>query len=81
VSRFRVVVDPTSCAGRGLCAELFPERIRLDRWGYPIVDGESVPLSLLDHALRAESMCPHLAIHVVEQEQEVPRPVASPRRR
>ena len=31
-------VDPIACDGHGLCAELFPERIRLDDWGYPIID-------------------------------------------
>ena len=29
----------TKCAGRGICAELLPERITLDDWGYPIIDG------------------------------------------
>ena len=33
-------VDPIACDGFGLCAELFPERVGLDLWGYPIVDGE-----------------------------------------
>ena len=34
----RLVVDPIRCDGRGICAELFPERIALDDWGFPIVD-------------------------------------------
>ena len=41
----RLRVDPIACTGHGLCAELFPERVRLDDWGYPIVDGEPVPRS------------------------------------
>ena len=32
-------VDPIACDGHGLCAELFPERIRLDDWGFPILAG------------------------------------------
>ena len=28
-------VDPTVCSGHGLCAELLPELITLDEWGYP----------------------------------------------
>src|SRR5256885_9866229 len=39
----RLVVDRIKCDGRGLCAELLPELIRLDDWGYPIVKSESVP--------------------------------------
>ena len=39
----RIRVDPIACTGHGLCAELLPERIELDEWGYPIVDGEPIP--------------------------------------
>ena len=40
-------VDPIACDGRGLCAELFPEWIALDDWGYPIVDRGPIPDQLL----------------------------------
>ena len=30
-------VNPTACSGHGLCAELLPELVTLDEWGYPIV--------------------------------------------
>ena len=33
----RLRVDPIACTAHGLCAELFPEGIELDDWGYPIV--------------------------------------------
>src|SRR5204862_354536 len=46
-------VDPIACDGHGLCAELFPERIHLDDWGFPIVDDEPVPPALETHARRA----------------------------
>ena len=59
-------VDPIACEGHGLCAELFPERIRLDDWGYPIVDGTPVPKSLERHARRAVTTCPTLALALVE---------------
>ncbi|WP_269149446.1 ferredoxin [Curtobacterium flaccumfaciens] len=29
-------VDWTRCRGRGLCTELFAERLERDEWGYPI---------------------------------------------
>ena len=34
----RVRVNPITCAGHGVCAELLPERIQLDEWGYPIIN-------------------------------------------
>jgi ferredoxin len=58
----RLVVDPIACVGHGLCAELFPEWIALDDWGYPIVDSRPVPPHLAEHARRAIAMCPTLAL-------------------
>lgn len=58
--RLRVV--PIACDGHGLCAELFPEGIALDDWGYPIVDGSPIPRSLEQHARRAVDACPVLAL-------------------
>ena len=58
----RLRVDPIACAGHGLCAELFPERIRLDDWGYPIIDEAPIPDALMEHARRAADACPKLAL-------------------
>ena len=58
----RVRVDPIACDGHGLCAELFPERITLDDWGFPMVDPEPVTPSLEAHARRAVAACPKLAL-------------------
>ena len=55
-------VDPIACTAHGLCAELLPERVRLDDWGYPIVDGEPLPPELVAHARRAAAACPTLAL-------------------
>ncbi len=55
-------VNPILCDAHGLCAELFPERIELDEWGYPIIDGSLVPRSLEAHARRAVAACPVLAL-------------------
>jgi ferredoxin len=55
-------VNPILCDAHGLCAELFPERIELDEWGYPIIDGSPVPRSLEAHARRAVAACPVLAL-------------------
>lgn len=61
----RIQVDPTACEGHGLCAELFPEWIELDDWGYPIIDGREVPAALAEHARRAVAACPALALALV----------------
>ncbi len=58
-------VDPTACKGHGLCAELFPEWIEADDWGYPIVDSRPVPRGLEEHARRAVDACPALALALV----------------
>ncbi|MGH9077110.1 MAG: ferredoxin [Acidimicrobiales bacterium] len=55
-------VNPISCEGHGLCAELLPEVVDLDDWGYPIVDGRPLPPGLLPHARRAVAACPTLAL-------------------
>lgn len=55
-------VNPIACKAHGLCAELFPERISLDDWGYPIIDPEPVPPALLGHARRAVAECPTVAL-------------------
>ena len=57
-----LTVDRIRCDGRGLCAELLPELIRLDDWGYPIVAPGPVPDHLLPLAQRAVSRCPVLAL-------------------
>jgi ferredoxin len=60
-----VRVNPIACEAHGLCAELLPERISLDEWGYPIVDGRPVPRELEALARRAAAACPTLAIALV----------------
>ncbi len=57
-------VNPIACDGSALCAELFPERVRLDDWGYPIIEPGPVPAGLLPHARRAVAACPTLALRL-----------------
>jgi ferredoxin len=66
----RLHVSPITCDGHGLCAELFPERVSLDDWGYPIVDDAPIPRPLEQHARRAIDACPVLALRL---EQLAPR--------
>jgi ferredoxin len=58
----KLVVNPVTCVGHGLCAELLPERVQLDPWGYPIVDPTPIPAGLEAHARRAVAACPTLAL-------------------
>jgi len=53
----------TACEGRGLCAELLPEVIVLDDWGFPIIVGR-VPGRLADEAAEAVRLCPRLALRL-----------------
>jgi ferredoxin len=62
MSTMRVRVNPIQCVAHGMCAELLPERVRLDDWGYPILDGDQVSGEVLDHARRAARACPTLAL-------------------
>lgn len=61
---YRVVLDIIACDGRGLCAELLPERISLDDWGYPIIDPTPVDPAVLTHARAAVAACPVLALRL-----------------
>ncbi|HEV3312969.1 MAG TPA: ferredoxin [Chloroflexota bacterium] len=59
-----IQIDRILCDGHGLCAELLPELIRLDDWGYPIVEAGEVPEELAGHAKRAVAACPVAAIRL-----------------
>jgi ferredoxin len=63
-------LDRIRCDGRGYCAELLPELIALDDWGYPIVAPGGVPDHLVEHARRAEAACPLLAIRLEETRRQ-----------
>jgi len=66
VKRLQLVVNPITCEAHGLCAELLPERIELDEWGYPMLDGTPLDPALVAHARRAVADCPTLALRLVE---------------
>ena len=59
----RLLVDWTRCDAHGLCAEVVPEAVQLDDWGYPIlVAGGVVADELREHARHAVRVCPQLAL-------------------
>ena len=60
--RKQLRVNPVACLGHGMCAELAPELVTLDEWGYPIVTDRPVPPVLERTARRAVTDCPALAL-------------------
>jgi ferredoxin len=60
-------VNPIACDGSGLCAELLPERISLDDWGYPIIDPAPLTPELEGHAQRAVEACPTMALLLAKE--------------
>jgi ferredoxin len=69
----RLVVDPIACDAHGICAELLPEMIQLDDWGYPIISAEPILPELESHARRAVAACPNLALRIATIESKPPR--------
>jgi ferredoxin len=68
-SDLQIRVDWTACDAHGMCAELFPELIALDEWGYPIVDSRPIPRELAAHARRAVASCPTFALSLARQKR------------
>ena len=60
----RLRVDPIACRAHGLCAELLPEQITLDEWGYPILAGGAIPAERSADARAAVAACPTLALRL-----------------
>ncbi|MCL2532665.1 MAG: ferredoxin [Nocardiaceae bacterium] len=72
-ARIALHVDWTRCDGRGLCSELLPALIERDVWGYPLARDRTrepvVPTPMLKDARTAVSMCPRLALGLVEVDE------------
>lgn len=64
----RLLIDRTRCDGHGSCAELLPELLALDEWGFPIsLSGDRDPAltpMLLAHGQRAVRACPLMALQI-----------------
>ena len=64
MSARRLRVDPIACTAHGICAELLPELIDLDEWGYPVLKTPTVPRRFTADAERAVAGCPTLALRL-----------------
>jgi ferredoxin len=61
--RRRLRVNPVLCDGYGYCAEIVPELIALDDWGFPIVSPAPIGDDKVQRlAERAVTTCPRLAL-------------------
>jgi ferredoxin len=60
----RIRVDPIKCTAHGICAELLPELVDLDEWGYPVLSRQPVPRRLTGMAKQAVAACPTLALRL-----------------
>lgn len=72
-------LDPTHCDGVGVCAQILPELVTLDAWGFPVLSAGpvasptgfeqdrrtvEVPAQLEHLAHRAAYSCPRLALRM-----------------
>jgi ferredoxin len=73
----RLRVNRVACSGHGVCAELLPELVALDEWGYPVIADTVVPTGLARDARRAVTDCPALALRL---DSDISSVVASARR-
>ena len=60
----RLAVDAVRCTAHGLCAELLPEAVTLDEWGYPLLVGADLPGDLVRRARRTAATCPTRALRL-----------------
>lgn len=75
----RLILDPTNCDGLGVCAQILPELVHLDEWGFPVLSepdrtaatgfefdrrSVEVPAALEHLAHRAAYSCPRLALRL-----------------
>ncbi|MCO7220952.1 ferredoxin [Klenkia sp. PcliD-1-E] len=70
----RLRVDRIACTGHGVCAELLPEAVALDEWGYPLVAAGDLPRDLHRPARRAVAACPARALLLERTEARQPLP-------
>jgi len=62
----RLRVDWPACKANGVCAEVLPQLVKLDEWGYPLIPARPVPDPLVSQAERTVSACPTQALRLVE---------------
>lgn len=62
----KLTINPAACDGFGYSAELLPELLSLDEWGFPILSENDVPVRLLTVAKQVVQSCPRRALVLLE---------------
>ena len=75
----RLRVNPLLCDAYGHCAELLPQLISRDEWGYPILSSAPVPDHFRAGAKHAVAMCPKLALLLEREKTPAPVGARTPR--
>ena len=64
----------TRCDRWGYCAELLPELIHLDEWGYPVIRPPGVAVDQsTEHARKAVDACPRKALFIEPDKSVEPK--------
>lgn len=58
-------IDWTRCDGHGLCAQLLPERITRDEWGFPLIRNATADDTKT--LRRTVAACPALALRLTAE--------------
>jgi ferredoxin len=61
-ARQRLRVDIVACDGVGICAHLASDLVRVDSWGYPIVNDVPLDARAMRQARAAVTACPRRAL-------------------
>ena len=56
-------VDRVACTGHGICASILPGAVRLDEWGYPVLEGPGTDDGPAARAA-AVRLCPAMALYL-----------------
>ena len=74
MNQVRLVVDPVSCTGVGICAHTGGRVVDLDAWGYPIVPPDAVTGRDARAARAAAKACPRRALFLLPVDRQVDPP-------
>ena len=79
MSDLRLVVDPLSCSGIGICAHAGGRVVDLDAWGYPLVPPNALDGRDARAARAAVKACPRRALSLLPVDQASGEPPVTPR--
>jgi len=61
-------IDPTICAGIGMCSRIATKTIVLDPWGFPLIPADALSDSQVKEAHKAVRACPKKALFIESRE-------------